>query len=314
MHTNGAEFYYIRNAQGDISGLYDDIGKVVVEYSYDTWGKPESAVDSDGITGELADTVGKINPYRYRGYRYDAETGLYYLQSRYYNPEIGRFISADDRLNNDLLGNNTYVYCGNNPVLRADDSGHGWWIPVAAFVGGVAGAVSKIASNVATGEKWNKGAIGAFVGGAVFGAVMAATGNVVAAGLSSAAAESAVNEACSYSKLGNKMNGGNGVRELNSANLNESAKKVAFDTVIYGSINVMAGVIANKAVPIGKTCFKPKKFLSCLFGKYAKKNAAQTAISSSVNMSYDYSGGYESLLMNPDGGYSFSQLEVKGIM
>ena len=66
-YPNGKEFYYIRNAQCDITGVYDDTGKVVVEYSYDTWGKPESVTDSDGITGELADTIGKINPYRYRG-------------------------------------------------------------------------------------------------------------------------------------------------------------------------------------------------------------------------------------------------------
>ena len=124
-YPSGAEFYYIRNAQGDITGLYDDTGKVVVEYSYDTWGKPESATDSDGITGELADTVGKINPYRYRGYRYDSETGMYYLQSRYYNPEIGRFINADGYVDTmkGINGTNMFTYCGNNPISRVDLSG-----------------------------------------------------------------------------------------------------------------------------------------------------------------------------------------------
>jgi RHS repeat-associated protein len=314
MHTNGTEFYYIRNAQGDISGLYDDTGKVVVEYSYDTWGKPESAVDSDGITGELADTVGTKNPYRYRGYRYDFETGMYYLQSRYYSPEVGRFISADDRLNNDLLGNNTYVYCGNNPVLRADDSGHGWWIIGAAVAGGIIGGFAKIGTNLISGEKWNKGVIGAVVGGAVFGAVMAATGNVVAADLSSAAAELAVNEACSYNKVTGKWNGESGVRELNKANVKESAKKVFYDTIVNGAVYSLTGVGASRVANVGKTWIKPQKFASCFLGKYARKNAEQTMANALFNSTYDASQVYEGLLKNPDGGYSFSQVKIKDLM
>ncbi|MEA4827168.1 MAG: RHS repeat-associated core domain-containing protein, partial [Clostridium sp.] len=89
MNLNGTEYYYVRNAQGDIIGLYDKNGTQVVSYTYDSWGKIIS------IDGSLKDSVGIKNPYRYRGYRYDNETGLYYLQSRYYNPEWGRFINAD---------------------------------------------------------------------------------------------------------------------------------------------------------------------------------------------------------------------------
>jgi len=81
MNLNGNEYYYIRNLQGDITGIIDSTGEQVVSYTYDTWGKLIS------MTGPLASTVGEKNPYRYRGYRYDRETGLYYLQSRYYNPE-----------------------------------------------------------------------------------------------------------------------------------------------------------------------------------------------------------------------------------
>ena len=78
---NNTEYFYIRNAQSDIIGILNSAGNVVVEYTYDSWGQVIS------IEGELKDTVGVINPYRYRGYRYDNETGFYYLQSRYYNPE-----------------------------------------------------------------------------------------------------------------------------------------------------------------------------------------------------------------------------------
>ncbi len=80
------------NAQGDVVALVDGTGKVVVEYSYDAWGQPLT------ITGSMKDTLGKVNPLRYRCYVYDEETGLYYLGSRYYNLVMGRFINADDRL------------------------------------------------------------------------------------------------------------------------------------------------------------------------------------------------------------------------
>ncbi len=81
--------FYLRNLQGDITAVLNGSGAAVVTYSYDAWGKILS------IGGSLAGTLGIQNPFRYRGYVYDQETGLYYLQTRYYDPELGRFISAD---------------------------------------------------------------------------------------------------------------------------------------------------------------------------------------------------------------------------
>ncbi|WP_143316932.1 RHS repeat-associated core domain-containing protein [Clostridium sp. HBUAS56017] len=123
MNLNGAEYYYIRNVQGDIIGLYDKDGKVVVNYVYDSWGKLIST------TGSLASTVGIKNPYRYRGYRYDTETGLYYLQSRYYNADWGRFVNCDDVCGKigELLSHNVFSYCANNPINNLDTDGHRWW-------------------------------------------------------------------------------------------------------------------------------------------------------------------------------------------
>jgi RHS repeat-associated protein len=116
---NGTEYFYIRNSQTDIIGILDSNGTQVVGYIYDTWDKLIS------ITGTLKDTVGEKNPYRYRGYRYDIETGYYYLQSRYYNPEMGRFINADAIGGNvgALLSHNIFAYCNNNPVTAQDPSG-----------------------------------------------------------------------------------------------------------------------------------------------------------------------------------------------
>ena len=108
------------------------MGTEVVSYTYDTWGKVIS------ITGSLASTVGEKNPYLYRGYRYDRETGLYYLQARYYNPEWGRFLNADNFGGDtgSLLSHNVFAYCMNNPVNLSDPSGHfiQFLIPVAILV------------------------------------------------------------------------------------------------------------------------------------------------------------------------------------
>ena len=103
-----------------------------VFYTYDAWGKVLS------ITGNMADTLGQQNPFRYRGYYYDSETQFYYLNSRYYDPEVGRFINADGQLTtgSDLSGMNLFAYCGNNPVIRTDrpekrgGTGHWhvWWL------------------------------------------------------------------------------------------------------------------------------------------------------------------------------------------
>jgi len=114
---NGTEYFYLRNGQNDIIGILDSTGTQVVSYLYDTWGKLIS------ITGSLASTIGTQNPFRYRGYYYDNESGLYYLNSRYYDPQTGRFINADGQLNNSILGLNLFAYCQNNPINYTDEFG-----------------------------------------------------------------------------------------------------------------------------------------------------------------------------------------------
>ena len=109
----------MKNLQGDVVQIRSVYGTVVVEYTYDAWGNVLS------ITGLYADTLGQTNPIRYRGYYQDFETGFYYLQSRYYDPAIRRFINADGYVNanGDFIGFNMYAYCGNNPIAYVDVSG-----------------------------------------------------------------------------------------------------------------------------------------------------------------------------------------------
>ena len=119
-----SENYYllVSNIQGDIIGIYDSNGTRVVTYVYDAWGRILST------TGTGANTIGVYNPFRYRGYYYDTETSLYYLNSRYYDPNVGRFLNADIYINanGDLIGFNMFAYCSNNPVNRIDFLGTSW--------------------------------------------------------------------------------------------------------------------------------------------------------------------------------------------
>ena len=107
------------NGLGDVMEILDKDGNAVVSYLYDAWGAPIS------VTGPMASTLGAQNPIRYRGYYYDTETGLYYLQSRYYDPVVGRFLNADGLLgaNGDLMSYNLFAYCSNNPVNMSDPTG-----------------------------------------------------------------------------------------------------------------------------------------------------------------------------------------------
>ncbi|MBR6769577.1 MAG: RHS repeat-associated core domain-containing protein [Clostridia bacterium] len=124
-------FLYRKNAQGDIIGIVDSSGNEFVKYNYDAWGNLISyTMHGDGLYS-LHYNLAEDNPFRYRGYYYDRETGFYYLNSRYYDPAIGRFINADSQLNigEGVLGCNMYAYCLNNPVNGYDPCGtcfHRW--------------------------------------------------------------------------------------------------------------------------------------------------------------------------------------------
>ena len=123
---NGDTYMYKLNQLNDVIGIYDDKLNLVVEYVYDAWG---NILATDG---ELADSVGRLNPYRYRGYRYDNETNLYYLNNRYYSPELARFISADtyEGLIGGLISHNLYAYCANNPIMYTDYSGNSYAVSI----------------------------------------------------------------------------------------------------------------------------------------------------------------------------------------
>ncbi|MBR3838699.1 MAG: RHS repeat-associated core domain-containing protein [Clostridia bacterium] len=244
--TSRTFYRYVMNLQGDVIALLDENYDVVVKYTYDTWGKVLSVTDANGTLITDTNHIGHRNPIRYRGYYYDIETGLYYLQSRYYDPEVGRFINCDSQLNNDITGNNLFIYCGNNPVMRADMQGEGWHILIGAIIGSLVSGASQIITNVKSGKKWSSDLIGAVVGGGVSGAISAAGGPSVASTYAGTGATYVVNEICSYIPGVAKFNGNETHKEITEDNIRQS-----FYTVVYEG-----GASATKSFLLGKI-FKP---------------------------------------------------------
>ena len=139
INYNGTAYYFYKNLQGDVIAITNDVGTVVAKYVYDAWGKCTVTADTSGVN------IATINPFRYRSYYYDIEIELYYLQSRYYDAGVGRFINADDCLEIccqiDFININLYSYCINNPLNGIDNDGYGIATIIAgAAIGGLLGA------------------------------------------------------------------------------------------------------------------------------------------------------------------------------
>ena len=195
MKVNNETYYYIYNGQNDVVGLIDSNGELVVIYEYNSWGLPLGITDTTGT-----DAASK-NPFRYRGYCYDEETGFYYVSSRYYDPEICRFINADDidvvtATLEELEDKNLYAYCDNNPIMRLDEDGEFWNVAAGAIMGGIISAGVELAFQALESRKTNKNidwksvgfaALGGMAGGALAAtsakAIFQVVGNAAISGL-----------------------------------------------------------------------------------------------------------------------------------
>ena len=133
---NGAAYYFLKNLQGDVIAITNSDGEVIARYTYDAWGKVLSVTDNAGNAITDTSNVALVNPYRYRSYYYDTETSLYYLNSRYYNPKVGRFINADEVviaiLGEEAIGVNLFAYCKNTVTSLKDP--YGYWYEEVGYI------------------------------------------------------------------------------------------------------------------------------------------------------------------------------------
>ena len=264
---NGSVYYYVLNLQGDVVKIFSSVGTPHGTYKYDAWGNILYQTDNDLMN---------YNPLRSRGYVYDNETGFYYVSSRYYDPEIGRWINADDTAylgaDGTPLSYNLFTYCKNNPVMLSDHNGHApeWWqwaisgtmvvagvALVATGVGGVAGgalicagANSMIGSYVseATGCSSVAGWVGGMITGAACGTGAGLAGNLLvqatnatgAACLGNLAAGGAVafGSGTVGSAIGQSVSAAIDGKKLNS-------KEVVYASTATGAINCLSGLGAG---------------------------------------------------------------------
>ena len=187
---NYVHYFYKKDILGNVIELLDTSGNTMVKYTYDAWG-------NHTVTDYTEFGLGNINPIRYRGYYYDTETGLYYLKSRYYDPQTGRFISMDDISYLDpetINGINLYAYCLNNPISYADPYGNLPFFILTAIIGAVIGVGITAAVDYIPDQEFDLhwswyvfgGAIGALVGTGIgmitsyytTGSVASSVGNV----------------------------------------------------------------------------------------------------------------------------------------
>lgn len=189
MNYNGTEYYYRKNIFGDVLAIYDSLGNLQCKYVYDAWGNHKVYNASGSEIGAEVLNIGNINSIRYRSYYWDSEFSLYYLQSRYYDPALGRFISPDDISYLDsesIVGFNLYAYCGDNPLSYIDPEGYSFLaillvLAATTIIGGAVGA-KKAKDEGKKGWDFAKNILlGSAMGLATGGAALAITGVAVGA-------------------------------------------------------------------------------------------------------------------------------------
>ena len=266
-------YYYVRDVLENILGIIDKSGNLVVQYAYNAWGKLVST------SGTLATTVGEYNPFRYKGYYFDSDTGMYYCHTRYYVPDWCRWLCADHVSLLDpssLFEQNVYCYCNNNPICCIDPSGRfGFWALVAiTLTSMIIGGGTQLISNAIAGRKGSelwRGVAGAALGTGVNALALCLampTGGaslVIAAGISSAVQT--------------------GVDTLETIIRGENVdwEQTLIDLGINFASALVGNFVGSKVIPTNAGWFQPKKFMSVFTKSYGQKLLLQTVVGAGVS-------------------------------
>lgn len=255
IYTTGSTsttYYYLLSVQGDVIGLLNSFGSIVALYTYNAWGKLLSVTTANGAAITSSTNIALRNPLRYRGYYYDTETRFYYLQSRYYDPQIGRFLSCDTQIDTDLISAlNLFEYCDNNPVNYSDTNGNLPFLAITAAIGAVAGAIIGGVKAAKSGNSVLKGAVkGAVVGGLV-GLGVGAVASAALTGSLTASAKIVYTGAKAFSSFVASCGGAAGAKML-ADNVSQSVSKSSQVFWSGGSLAKKASVEVANSVG-GKT-------------------------------------------------------------
>ena len=272
--TNTDYYYFLRNLQGDVIELLAMNGETIAYYEYDAWGKLLSVKDASGNAITSATHIANINPIRYRGYYYDTESGFYYLRSRYYDPEICRFINSDDsnylKADGEVLSYNLFTYCLNDPINRTDNEGNfslpNWAKVTIGAVAIVGLAIATVCTGGAAGVICGAALTGAITGGAS-GAVMGAIGGGISGGL-----KGAIDGACSGFMTGTLIGGASGAATA-GISMASGAVEVVGSAQKTGTLlhraasNIEAGKMAMNPIGFSKITLNRSLNTAGLYGR-----------------------------------------------
>ncbi|BCR35643.1 RHS repeat-associated core domain-containing protein [Mariniplasma anaerobium] len=255
------------------SNIINASGITVVHYVYDAYGNITKTEVTSGY-GYIAN----INSYTYRGYRYDSEINMYYLNSRYYNPKVGRFINADKIIGqlSHIGSTNMYACVNNNPVNFADEEGEFWHLVGGFVVGAAIGTVTQIVSNVVSGNEWSEGVLTAAAIGGLSGLLTAAGAGSLTIGLVSG----------TTAAFGRQI-------EENKLNFSEwNVGEMVVDAVIVGVLAGVGSSYGNKKIEYTsrqiKYWIKPGSFKTMITGNYMKKITKAVAYSAIPALDYAF--------------------------
>ena len=281
---NGVPYYFQKNLQGDVIAIVDKNAKTVAQYSYDAWGACTKAVTIADLSEDI--DIANINPFRYRSYYFDKEIEMYYLQSRYYDPQIGRWVSSDHAtiLTYAALPPcyGLFTYCCNNPINYIDLAGYlAFSVAViisAAVVGAVFSAISQIAANYFSGKCGAgifKGVLGSAVGGAVNSALLLVLwyvpGSNVIAGFVAGFIQSIIDALFD-------------VLVYKTLTWRGFLRQCTLNGLWNAAANVAGNYLGSKTVFINGGWYKPKYVASFLKGNYGKRLIAQTGLGALLNL------------------------------
>ncbi len=276
---NDTVYYYQKNLQGDIIGIYNDTYQLVAKYEYDAWGNILNIQNEVGQAILDKNHIAYINSFRYRGYYYDEETSFYYINSRYYSPLLCRFLNIDSITYRSISSKNLYLYCDNNPVNNKDIEGNSVAFFLAcAAVGAFVSVVATVVSNIAKKEPLHSGTFSAAVNGAIQGGTAVSPikklrtagvfiGNFV---------QNTIDEVQSYTQEDKNITISNALDSLGNIVVNTSISSLE-------SIYITSRITGALGLGTNPGWFHPTYFSSCFIGSYANKFQQETIVSAALD-------------------------------